>query len=619
MGKAERQGYTYWENAEKAGVVGTDILWSDDEVYRDCTIGQIRKTIGSAFPIDLAVAFTLGSIGRNDGLTVKDMVNEHTRRATLLMSGKVGYGMLPAPEEEDCGHDKISATQYSFPRLDIDALPRIKFLNTKHTLKEQFSNATIHDSGEIFFKDVPEEVLALTSFRTNDVEYMEDPNNPYYLLGMDVFTPLREYLIECGFTTQKLRKDGEQYVCLKREMISHHTLGECAWADDNEKNCSYHNPQLQEDWWMIQADNNSLHTIWFTGKDCVVESGWNAAQFNNTKNPRIQEMYSGSSWNKKCEVPKDKVLRFNTLARNMINLQDDKDVIKQIRKALARMKNWAGRDLLNYDLNGRNKRGNHTLYTWSNWTWLENIHTLAKYTNSKNRAVGDRVCTKCYAAGHVDEKGNGTCLSTCNEGWMYEKFNVQKYFGHEIAKFRWIPIMGNGKDIDHESPTHGRTVKSPHVFCFETWPRLDSIFRTQQEATLSRKLMTGSINRMNGMRINSDWDEATNSRLAVTEGDMEEGGLGFSLVIPIDTRWVTLPAEIHPEEFSTAYDLYMGALCGSPDFFDEFKEYLIEHFWVYNAKKSAYDTKVRIVAPKIISAPEEEEEEEAIEVTIDEQ
>ena len=60
MGKAERQGYTYWENAEKAGVVGTDILWSDDEVYRDCTIGQIRKTIGSAFPIDLAVAFTLG-------------------------------------------------------------------------------------------------------------------------------------------------------------------------------------------------------------------------------------------------------------------------------------------------------------------------------------------------------------------------------------------------------------------------------------------------------------------------------------------------------------------------------------------------------------------------------
>ena len=129
--------------------------------------------------------------------------------------------------------------------------------------------------------------------------------------------------------------------------------------------------------------------------------------------------------------------------------------------------------------------------------------------------------------------------------------------------------------------------------------------------------MTGSINRMNGMRINSDWDEATNSRLAVTEGDMEEGGLGFSLVIPIDTRWVTLPAEIHPEEFSTAYDLYMGALCGSPDFFDEFKEYLIEHFWVYNAKKNAYDTKVRIVAPKIISAPEEEEE--AIEVTIDEQ
>ncbi len=608
MSKAERQGYTSWDNAKEAGVVGEDILWHDDEIYRDCTLGEIKHTIGMAYPIDLAVAFTLGAVGRDRGLTVKEMVNDHTRRATLLMTGKIGWGELPVPESEDCGHDMISATLFEFPKIDsIGSDETFNFLNTtNYTLASQMRGTQWVNR----FGEPPEEVLALTSFRTNDAVGTLT-SDAMRMLHMDVFAPLREYLLECfpkTFVT-------ESTVQSPIPLIHDKTLGKCAFTsadvDENgkRKRCAHHKPTFERGWWMLKDSTNSLMQIWFTGKDCMTTSGWNNRQFRNSTNSRIKQHYHGNSWNLECSVPKGDVLRFSTHARNMVNALDDKDVIKQIRKSLNRMKNWAGRDLLDYDLNGRDKRGNYTLYSWSNWAWLENIHTLAKYTNSKNRKIGDRVCTKCYAAGHCDEEGNGLCLETCNEGWTYDKFGKHYMHGHEIAKFRWIPIMGNATYKTDDVGVMGSSIKPPHVFAFDSWPELDVMFATEQEIKLSRKLMTGSITRMNGLKLNADWDEATDTRQSVTEEDMKDGGLGFTTVQPRENIWVQLPAEIQPEEFSTAYDLYMGALCGTPDFFDEFEEYFTENknIRVYSTTRGRYESML-VKKPTIIPAVEEIEE-----------
>lgn len=617
MGKAERKGYTYWNNALKAGAVGEEILWTDDIIHRDCTIGEIKKVIGSAFPIDLAVAFTLGSIGRNKGLTVKDMVNEHTRRATLLMSGYVGYGKLPVPETEDCGHDLISAKQYLFPSIDISQKPYLVFNGSNKNSIGLAKQIVLDDSkngASTRWLKPSAEVLALMSYRL-DGATTHEVTNAYDLLSLDAFAPLLEYIVECGYT--KIQLVGENGDELPDAQVSGlHTSGECIFspedktADGNTKRCSHHHPTFEKDWWMLKGTTGFVK-VWTTGKGQVTVSGGNKNQFKCSSTKEIQNMYDGESWNLKCNVPKDKVLRFSTHAREMINAMDDKEVMKQIRKALARMKNWSGRNLLDYDLNGRNKRGNYTLYSWSNWSWLDNVHTLATHTNSKNRAIGDRVCTKCYAAGHEksDGSGNGTCIDTCNEGWMYEKYDQYLIHGHEVAKFRWVPIMGIGID------TSGKQIPKSHVFCFDSWPTLNAIFLTQQEAQLSRKLITGSMNKMNGMKIGSDWDAATNARVPLSENDMKEGGLGFSTVIPLKDRWITLPAEIHPEEFSTAHDLFIGAVTGSPDFFDEFSEY-ISNLTLYRSDGSSYNT-MSIYKPKIIPVPELPIEKET-EVTINE-
>jgi len=599
MGKAERQGYASWNNLLKIGVVGEDVLWTDDEIYRSCTLGELCKTIGTAFPIDLAVAYTLGSVGRDRGLTVDDMVNDYTRRATLLMNGKIGYGHLPIPEAESCGHDMINAWLYGFPRLAyIDPKKqtpthRLHF-ETGGSLEEQLRSenwTTLHG-------EVPEEVMKLTTFRF-DKSTVNHHNQTLYFrlyetLFSDTFKPLLDYLIDCGFDTVNDTNNGN---CLNTA----ETKGECGFTDDDvdedgkRKVCSHHSPAYETNWWLIKDRDCALggvRQIWTTGKGNTTKSGYHNNQIRCSK--LLNDLHEG--WdNQTCLVSSEDVIRFTTIARQLVNNLDDKLVKQQIRKSLNRMKNWSGRDLLDYDLDGRTKRGKHTKYSWSNWSWLENVHTMAKYTNSKNRKIGDRVCTKCYSSGHTDEHGNGTCLDTCNEGWLYNKYDTYHIHGNEISKYRWIPIMGNE-----------RSVEQPHLYCFDSWPHLNIVYATAQELVFARKTYAAASNRLNGIKINADWDESEEARSEITDNDMKGMGFRIDKIVPQTNLWVTLPAEIHPEEFSTAWDLYKGAFNGSPDFFKEFEGLFAEgdSFRVYRYGGSSYSHKT-LSPPDVIDVDDE--------------
>jgi hypothetical protein len=595
MGKAERQGYTSWDNLLKTGAVGDDVLWTDDEIYRSCTLGELRKTIGTAFPIDLAVAYTLGSVGRDRGLTVDDMVNDYTRRATILMNGKVGYGKMPIPEADACGHDMVDANIYHFPRLDnldpseADATNKLSFRNSaSYRLKNQLTHHKwVERHGE-----VPEEVLKLTSFRL-DKSY-ESRFDVYETLFSDTFKPLLDYLIGCGFDT--LSCDNSTF-----DMCSTRTKGKCGFTDEDvdedgkRKVCSHHSPAYETNWWLIKDRSSAVggvRQIWTTGKGNTTKNGYHNNQFRNSI--LLNDLHSGW-YNENCSVKSEDVIRFSTIARQLVNNLDDKLVKRQIRKSLNRMKNWSGRNLLSIDLDGRPKRGIHTKYSWSNWNWLENVHTMAKYTNSKNRKIGDRVCTKCYAAGHTDEHGNGTCLDTCNEGWLYNKYDTYHIHGNEISKYRWIPIMGNTEGVDR-----------PHLYCFDSWPHLNMVYATGQELIFARKTFAAASNRLNGMKINADWDESKNARSDISDDDMKGMGFRIDKIIPRNKIWVALPAEIHPEEFSTAWDLYKGAFNGGPEFFEEFAGLFAEgnSFRIYRRGGDSYKYKT-LSSPDVINVDEE--------------
>lgn len=561
MGKAERQGYTSWDNLLEAGAVGEDILWSDDEIYRSCTLGELRKTIGTAFPIDLAVAYTLGSVGRDRGLTVDDMVNDYTRRATVLMSGKVGYGQMPIPEAQSCGHDMVDGVLYHFPRLGsiepslLKDRNRLCFTRQGITLKQQLLSA----GWKALHGEVPEEVLKLTTFRVKKSHKRHYTS--YQTLFSNTFKPLLDYLIGCGFDTLAEKQED---ILLHSET----TKGECGYTEEDVDEsgvplvCGYHSPSYEYNWWMIKDRSSSIggvRQIWNTGKGNTTVSGYHRDQFSGSA--LLVDLFP--DWTKNIEkstIRGEDVIRFSTVARQLVNNLDDRVVKKEIRKSLNRMKNWSGRELLTYDLNGFPKRGKHTKYSWLNWEWLENVHTMAKYTNSKNRKIGDKVCTKCYSTGHTDEHGNGTCLDTCNEGWVYDKYDTYHIHGNEISKYRWLPIMGTVEGVG-----------SPHVFCFDSWPHMKLVFPTAQELIFARKTFAAASNRLNGMQLNADWDASKNTRVEITDDDMKKVGFKIDKLVPHYNTWVQLPAEIHPEEFSTAWDLFLGSFNGSPEFFKEFE------------------------------------------------
>lgn len=589
MGKAERQGYTSWNNLLKTGAVGDDVLWTDDEIYRSCTLGELRKTIGTAFPIDLAVAYTLGSVGRDRGLTVDDMVNDYTRRATILMNGKVGFGQMPIPEAVSCGHDMVDAYVFNFPRLRNDSDNFLHFNgHSSVTLKEQItSDSWVEKHGE-----APEEVMKLTSFRLD--KSCGNAFNVYETLFSDTFKPLLDYLIGCGYDKMSYNRVGS-------DLLRHSTKGECGYTDEdvdedgNRKVCSHHSPAYETNWWLIKDRSSAVggvRQIWTTGKGNTTKNGYHNNQFRHSN--LLNDLHDGW-YNENCLVKSEDVIRFTTIARQLVNNLDDKLVKQQIRKSLNRMKNWSGRNLLSIDMNGRPKRGKHTKYSWSNWNWLENVHTMAKYTNSKNRKIGDRVCTKCYAAGHTDEHGNGTCLDTCNEGWLYNKYDTYHIHGNEISKYRWIPIMGNAEGIDR-----------PHLYCFDSWPHLNMVYATAQELIFARKTFAAASNRLNGMKINADWDESKDARSDISDDDMKGMGFRIDKIIPRNRIWVALPAEIHPEEFSTAWDLYKGAFNGGPEFFEEFAGLFADgdSFRIYRRGGDSYKYKT-LSSPDVINVDEE--------------
>tara|TARA_Y100000385_G_C13049752_1_gene619175 strand:- start:1161 stop:1586 length:426 start_codon:yes stop_codon:yes gene_type:complete len=132
------------------------------------------------------------------------------------------------------------------------------------------------------------------------------------------------------------------------------------------------------------------------------------------------------------------------------------------------------------------------------------------------------------------------------------------------------------------------------------------VYTTAQELIFARKTFAAASNRLNGMKINADWDESEGARSDITDDDMKGMGFRIDKIVPRNYEWVALPAEIHPEEFSTAWDLYKGAFNGSPEFFEEFAGLFVDgdSFTIYRLGGDSYKYK-HLSSPDVINVDEE--------------
>ena len=384
MGKAERQGWQTWERYKAAGVVSDDITFTDEKIIIDHAIGKTKETIGKCYPIDAAVAYSLASAGPEANLTSKQLVNQYTRMATAMMTQTVGYGKVPNPDTKSCGHDEINGFNISFPYPFLQG----GFIVGKHTSSSNL--ATWLKTNEL------DHLLPYAKLRTNakGMNALTTQIGYVRLLLSKKYTPLRLAIEEKLGTTTWLIGDGNSHVDVTA------TKGQCKWKDDASKKCGHHDGDYITDWVMIRDCEGGLRELWSRERgEAVVSSGWNRDQI---------ESAFGYNYYKKL-APSDIIL-WSKKSRTLGNIIAEKEVIKEINKALRRM------TARNFNVVRKEGLRNTATYTWKNWNWLYSLRDLVKQTSKKNRKEHDLV-----------------------NGWLYKKYDSRMSYGHELAKFKWIP------------------------------------------------------------------------------------------------------------------------------------------------------------------------------------
>jgi hypothetical protein len=389
MAKAERQGWQTWERYKKAGIVSDDITFTDEKIIIDHAIGKTKETIGRCYPIDAAVAYSLASAGPEANLTSKQLVNQYTRMATAMMTQTVGYGTVPNPDTKSCGHDEINGFNISLPYPYLQG----DYIVGKHS--SSVSLASWLKNNEL------DHLLPYAKLRTNakGMNALTTQVGYVRLLLSKKYTPLRLAIEEKLGTTTWLIGDGESNIRVTG------TKGECKWKDDPSKKCGHHDGDYITDWVMVRDDEGGLRELWSRERgEAVVSSGWNHDQIEST---------FGYSYYKSL-APSDIIL-WSKKSRTLGNIIAEKEVIKEINKALRRM------TARNFNVVRKEGLRNTATYTWKNWNWLYSLRDLVKQTSKKNRKEHDLV-----------------------NGWLYKKYDSRMSYGHELAKFKWIP----GKKAD---------------------------------------------------------------------------------------------------------------------------------------------------------------------------
>jgi hypothetical protein len=176
-------------------------------------------------------------------------------------------------------------------------------------------------------------------------------------------------------------------------------MGECIASDED---CNHHNiftdysnEAILTTWAMVKDSNDKFIQLWSREKgEAAVHDGWN----NNGIN--IELKYT----------PPTRITLWSNVSRTLSNTVDTKLVLKQINASLRRM------TARNYNIVSKTGERNTATYCWKEWAWLTSMQSEIANTSKKNRKANDIV-----------------------NGWKYTKYASRKSFGHEVAKFKWLP------------------------------------------------------------------------------------------------------------------------------------------------------------------------------------
>ena len=374
----EWKGWNDWNGYEEAGIVEHDVDFSDEDIIIDHAIGRTKKAIGKCWPMDAALAYTLVKAGPHAELTWDDMVNDYTKSATIMMTGKVARDWLPKLNVESCGHDEINGYIHKLaaPRVITDTHGNKKLAPqygwSSKTMRQWLDEVEASDE----LKDKYSEIRLSDKVSINGRNLLED----------DYFAELLD-LIKNNF-------ESFDYVSVDNWVKNTHaTKGVCKWADDDDKQCAHHDAPKERYWALYKNDDGDFETIW--DKDRC-EVGWNNNQWFDFVDTD--------------KVNRDNIVSWDEVRRSMSHKVPRDEVLKFVRASLSRMMKRKDNIVLKEGI------GKSAVHKWNDWAWVTEMTAYVKLTNSKNRKEGDT-----------------------ENGWTYTKVRSRKSHGHEIADFVWKP------------------------------------------------------------------------------------------------------------------------------------------------------------------------------------
>ena len=389
MSKGEWTGWKRWNDFKNAGIVENAVDFSDEAIITDHAVGRTKDAIDMCWPMDAAVAYTLMKVGPDVELSKVDMVNTFTRSAAVMMTGKVAYGEFPKPGVESCGHDEVIAHIHTLAGLKVVGahesstaeapVIQLKFDTSYYNKKSmsQFLKQQDVEEGDPLFD--------LCTVRTNtDIHQLTTE----HFMTWEYFRPLREFISDQFGNGGAFVIEHSDDIDKSRSF----TRGKCKWHDDPNKKCKHHDQPMIHNWGMVRTADG-FDTIWHRER---TYAGWNWNQFNDYAFDTPEKISGTVLWSE--------------VSRSLSNAIDEKQVVRYISKSLQRMLKRSD------NIVAKHGEGRSATFSWSDWSWLADLTSQIKGTNSKKRKENEIA-----------------------NGWIYTKVNSRMSFGHEIADFVWRP------------------------------------------------------------------------------------------------------------------------------------------------------------------------------------
>ena len=437
-------GQTTWKIWEQAGVVGTKLRFTDDDIITQQTLARTADVMKNCRAMDAAVAYELGSVGADtEGVSPKDLLSDYTRAAYLIEDSRaIGYGQHSDNEKESCGHDEVNTLYYRFN----EATSIVYFSEKNTVVVATGSKLKSENLVDLDLSDVVKKRLVRCredGYHNTGEKVAKDSDLP-----MQVY---EKYLIAVCPSVEEHLKSGA--VLKFRGVVFgkvKSTLGACKLVEG--KKCRHHN-ELTTRGWAMYVDDGELQEL-YTNAPC-------ASIWNNDMLLQRPERESGSKLIPATGAPQISTnwLTWDSQRRSMIRNVDDKKVLSLIRKALGRMsrRNWGvvSKMYLRRCLDCGSKvdhlpsatncsacdsanledksRGNNAIYKWSDWGWLASVHAWIQTTRSKNRKAGD-----------------------IENGWEWFAHSTKQSYGMDMSEFAWRPAN------DRDTVMHTFSVISYH-------------------------------------------------------------------------------------------------------------------------------------------------------------